>query len=72
MQLSRMKPLQEKSGIVRFTRWAEMSFFLRTVISGIYTGIRNGSSNMKSDFKKDASRDHISWDDYFYQVKEKN
>jgi len=53
-------------------RQAELGDFLGTVISGIYAGIRNGSMDVDSDFEKAAGRAHISWQDYFNLIKEKN
>jgi NAD(P)H dehydrogenase (quinone) len=50
-------------------RQAELGDFMGTIIAGIYQGIRNGSSNVVSDYKEAAGKDHISWDDYFNQIK---
>jgi len=50
-------------------RQAELGEFLGTVISGIYAGIRNGSMDVTSDFEKAAGRPHISWQEYFHQIK---
>lgn len=50
-------------------RQAELGEFLGTVIAGIYAGIRNRSCDVKSDYKLAAGREHISWDDYFNNLK---
>lgn len=46
--------------------------FLGTVIGGIYTGIRNGNAVIDSDYEKAAGRKHISWEDYFSNLKLNN
>lgn len=43
--------------------------FLGTVISGIYNKIRNGEFKMKSDYEAAAGRKHISWENYFENIK---
>ena len=50
-------------------RQAELGDFMGSIIAGIYDGIRKGSSNVVSDYKEATGRDHISWDDYFDQLK---
>jgi len=44
--------------------------FLGTVIAGIYTKIRNGEFQLNSDFKEAAGRNHISWSNYFKNLKQ--
>ena len=46
----------------------ELGEFLGTIIAGIYQGIRSGAFDKPSDFKAAASREHISWADYFQDV----
>ena len=50
-------------------RQNELGEFLGSIIAGIYSGIRSGTTNVKSDFKKAAGREHISWDEYFRNLK---
>ena len=50
-------------------RIGELGEFLGTVISGIYEGIRNGDMHVNSDYFKAAEREHISWDNYFSNLK---
>lgn len=63
--------MYESMSIEDYTRerQAELGEFLGTIIAGIYAGIRNGSSDIISHFKDAAGRDHISWDDYFDQIR---
>lgn len=49
-------------------RVAELGDFLGTVIAGIYQGIRSGAFNNPSEYKLAASREHISWSDYFRKL----
>ena len=46
--------------------------FMGTIIAGIYTGIRNGDTVIESDFAKAAGREHISWESYFSEIKNRN
>lgn len=50
-------------------RKAALGDFLGTVIGGIYTGIRNGDTVFNSDYEKAAGRKHISWEEYFSELK---
>ena len=51
-------------------RQKELGEFLGSIIAGIYSGIRNGTANVKSDFKQAAGREHISWEDYFENLRQ--
>jgi NAD(P)H dehydrogenase (quinone) len=51
-------------------RQKELGEFLGSIIAGIYSGIRSGTTNVKSDFKQAAGREHISWDDYFENLRQ--
>ncbi|REG85658.1 SDR family oxidoreductase [Marinomonas pollencensis] len=53
-------------------RVAELGDFIGTVIAGIYQGILEGKSDNPSDYAAAAGREHISWDDYFAQLKAQN
>lgn len=53
-------------------RIGELGDFLGTVISGIYEGIRGGHTDVESHFESAAGRPHISWDEYFKQIKASN
>jgi NAD(P)H dehydrogenase (quinone) len=53
-------------------RIAELGEFLGTVIAGIYQGIRSGHFDTPSDFKAATGREHISWSDYFQQIRKIN
>ena len=46
--------------------------FMGTIIAGIYTGIRNGDTVIESDFAEAAGREHISWESYFSEIKNRN
>lgn len=50
-------------------RIGELGDFLGTVISGIYEGVRKGYTNPPSHYEEAAGRPHISWDEYFKQIK---
>jgi NAD(P)H dehydrogenase (quinone) len=50
-------------------RQNELGEFLGSIIAGIYSGIRSGTTNVKSDFKQAAGREHISWNEYFKNIK---
>lgn len=51
-------------------RQAQLGKFLGTVIAGIYQSIRTGKFNNPSHFKQACGRSHISWEDYFLQIKQ--
>lgn len=53
----------------RANRIDELGEFLGTVIAGIYQGILLGKVDNPSDYAKAAGRPHISWQNYFYQLK---
>ena len=48
---------------------AELGEFIGTIIAGIYQGIRSGAFDKSSDFTSAAGREHISWNDYFQQIR---
>ncbi|MCL1065314.1 SDR family oxidoreductase [Shewanella olleyana] len=50
-------------------RTAELGDFIGTVIAGIYQGIQEGKANNPSHFVQAAGRAHISWDEYFTDLK---
>ncbi|WP_153915963.1 SDR family oxidoreductase [Shewanella sp. TC10] len=50
-------------------RIAELGDFIGTVIAGIYQGIQEGKANNPSHFAQAADRAHISWDEYFTELK---
>jgi len=50
-------------------RIAELGEFIGTIIAGIYQGIRSGAFDKSSDFTSAAGREHISWSDYFQQIR---
>ena len=50
-------------------RMAELGEFMGTIIAGIYQGILSGAFDKPSDFKSAAGREHISWSDYFQQIR---
>lgn len=50
-------------------RTKKLGEFLGNIISGIYSGIRNGTTQFESDFEIAAGRKHISWEEYFSQLK---
>lgn len=50
-------------------RIAELGEFIGTIIAGIYQGIRSGAFDKSSDFVSAAGREHISWSDYFQQIR---
>lgn len=50
-------------------RTKELGDFLGTVVSGIYESIRNGHKNPTSNYEAAAGRPHISWKEYFKQLK---
>ncbi len=50
-------------------RTKELGEFLGNIISGIYSGIRNGTIQFESDYETAAGRRHISWEEYFGQLK---
>ena len=52
-------------------RKAELGDFMGSLITGIYSGIRNGTTQFESDFKTAAGREHISWSEYFRQIRKK-
>ena len=47
----------------------ELGEFIGTIIAGIYQGIRSGDFDKSSDFTSAAGRKHISWSDYFQQIR---
>jgi len=53
----------------RKERIAELGEFLGTVIAGIYQGIREGKADNPSHFFEAASREHVSWQTYFANIK---
>ena len=53
----------------RKDRIAEHGEFLGNVIAGIYQGIREGAFDNPSHFHKAAGREHISWSNYFANIK---
>ena len=53
----------------RQERVAELGDFIGTVISGIYQGIRDGKVDNPSHYLEAASRDHVSWQAYFENLK---
>ncbi len=46
-----------------------LGVFFGTIVAGIYQGIREGKSNNPSQYLQAAGREHISWQDYFSQLK---
>lgn len=44
--------------------------FLGTVIAGIYTKIRNGEFEIESDYEAASGRKHITWDNFFNNLKQ--
>ena len=48
---------------------AELGEFMGTNIAGIYQGIRSDAFDKPSDFKSAAGGEHISWSDYFQQIR---
>ncbi|WP_261885726.1 SDR family oxidoreductase [Vibrio pomeroyi] len=53
----------------RLDRVAELGDFIGTVIAGIYQGILEGKSDNPSHFEQAAGRKHVSWQDYFSELK---
>lgn len=53
----------------RLDRVAELGDFIGTVIAGIYQGILEGKSDNPSHFEAAAGRKHVSWQDYFSELK---
>ncbi|MCG9543898.1 SDR family oxidoreductase [Vibrio sp. Isolate33] len=53
----------------RLDRVAELGDFIGTVITGIYQGILEGKSDNPSHFEQAAGRKHVSWQDYFSELK---
>lgn len=51
-------------------RIAELGEFIGTVIAGIYQGISLGFFDVASDFKLAAGREHITWAEYFQQIRQ--
>lgn len=47
----------------------ELGEFIGTIIAGIYQGIRSGDFDKSSDYTSAAGRKHISWSDYFQQIR---
>ena len=60
---------RKTSGAPENERKAKLGDFLGTVIAGIYSGIRNGTTQFESDYEIAAGRKHISWEEYFCQLK---
>ncbi|TWT39826.1 Quinone oxidoreductase 2 [Thalassoglobus neptunius] len=54
----------------REDRVAELGEFIGNVIAGIYEGIHNGAFNNPSQFAQAAGREHVTWPDYFRQLKQ--
>ncbi len=50
-------------------RTATLGDFLGPIIAGIYTGIRMGAYNVESHFETAAGRPHITWNEYFDNIK---
>ncbi|MGY5453051.1 SDR family oxidoreductase [Agarivorans sp. MS3-6] len=53
----------------RQERIEELGDFIGSVIAGIYQGISEGKSDNPSQFEQAAGRPHITWDEYFNQLK---
>lgn len=53
----------------RKERIAELGEFLGTAIAGIYQGIREGKADNPSHFVEAAGREHVSWQNYFANMK---
>jgi NAD(P)H dehydrogenase (quinone) len=45
--------------------------FLGPIIAGIYTKINNGEFEMESDYFNAAGREHVRWDEFFEELKNK-
>ncbi|MCT8987962.1 SDR family oxidoreductase [Shewanella phaeophyticola] len=50
----------------------DLGEFIGTVVAGIYQGISQGKADNPSHFTQAAGREHISWNDYFSQLKSKH
>ena len=51
-------------------RIADLGEFIGTVIAGIYQSISSGFFDVASDFKLAVGREHISWAEYFQQIRQ--
>lgn len=63
--------IYEPMSVAAYTteRQKELGTHMGTIIGGIYEGIRLGKMDVNSDYEKAAGRPHISWDEYFGQLR---